>query len=205
MRSANHSAPLQGLRLYKALLGLIQASGLAGGFDSSRSSRIRISEAAWQSVPNPSPEGRESQRYRGVSERRHGVQALRKLNKRTKGDGRPPSPFAMLFQEHISLGFVLYLSSGDVLAAAVFVRFCPAPRRLPFGKFPSPFLAFVVNIVIVNSFQVIGEPFVPDCQQPEECGLSCTLSATRQSITSNLQPGLNTLRIAPSMNRRRHS
>ena len=33
MRSANHSAPLQGLRLYKALLGLIQASGLAGGFD----------------------------------------------------------------------------------------------------------------------------------------------------------------------------
>ena len=33
MRSANPSAPLQGLRLYKALLGLIQASGLAGGFD----------------------------------------------------------------------------------------------------------------------------------------------------------------------------
>ena len=33
MRSANHSAPLQGLRLYKALLGLIQASGLAGGYD----------------------------------------------------------------------------------------------------------------------------------------------------------------------------
>ena len=33
MRSANHSAPLQGLRPYKALLGLIQASGLAGGFD----------------------------------------------------------------------------------------------------------------------------------------------------------------------------
>ena len=33
MRSANHSAPLQGLRLYEALLGLIQASGLAGGFD----------------------------------------------------------------------------------------------------------------------------------------------------------------------------
>ena len=37
---------------------------------SSRSSRIRISETAWSSVPNPSPEGRENQRYRGVSERR---------------------------------------------------------------------------------------------------------------------------------------
>ena len=52
---------------------------------SSRSSRIRISETAWSSVPNPSPEGRENQRYRGISECRHGVQALRKLNKRAKG------------------------------------------------------------------------------------------------------------------------
>ena len=33
MRSANLSAPLQGLRLYQALLGLSQAAGLAGGFD----------------------------------------------------------------------------------------------------------------------------------------------------------------------------
>ena len=33
MRSASPSAPLQGLRLYQALLGLIQTSGLAGGFD----------------------------------------------------------------------------------------------------------------------------------------------------------------------------
>lgn len=49
----------------------------------------------------------------------------------------------MLFQEHISLGFVLYLSSGDVLAVAVFVRFCPVLRRLPFGKFPLPFLTLV--------------------------------------------------------------
>ena len=29
MRSANLSAPLQGLRLYQALLGLMQAAGLA--------------------------------------------------------------------------------------------------------------------------------------------------------------------------------
>ena len=35
MRSANLSAPLQGLRLYQALLGLSQAAGLASGFDSS--------------------------------------------------------------------------------------------------------------------------------------------------------------------------
>ena len=33
MRSAKLSVPLSGLRLYKALPGLIQASGLAGGFD----------------------------------------------------------------------------------------------------------------------------------------------------------------------------
>ena len=49
----------------------------------------------------------------------------------------------MLFYEYISLGFVLYLSSGDILAAAVFVRFCPVPCRLPFGKFPLPFLTLV--------------------------------------------------------------
>ena len=33
MQSANLSGPLKGLRPYHALLGLIQASGLAGGFD----------------------------------------------------------------------------------------------------------------------------------------------------------------------------
>ena len=33
MRSANHSAPLKGFRPYNALLGLNQASGLAGGPD----------------------------------------------------------------------------------------------------------------------------------------------------------------------------
>ena len=37
MRSANpFGAPLQGLRLYQALLGLIQAAGLAGGLIVSR-------------------------------------------------------------------------------------------------------------------------------------------------------------------------
>ena len=49
----------------------------------------------------------------------------------------------MLFWEHISLGFVLYLSSGDVLAVAVLVRFCRVPCRLPFGKVPLPFLTLV--------------------------------------------------------------
>ena len=34
MRSSNLSAPLKGFRPYNALLGLNQASGLAGGFDS---------------------------------------------------------------------------------------------------------------------------------------------------------------------------
>ena len=38
-------------------------------------------------------------------------------------------------------------------------------------------LHLAVNIVIVNPFQVIGEPFVPDCQQPEESGLARALTA----------------------------
>ena len=79
----------------------------------------------------------------------------------------------MLFQEHISLGFVLYLSSGDVLAVAVFVRFCPVPRRLPFGKFPLPFLTFVkgenirqqnsgdVLDLMLRDAAVVGELFPP--------------------------------------------
>ena len=33
MRSANLSGPLKGLRPYQTLIGPIQASGLAGGFD----------------------------------------------------------------------------------------------------------------------------------------------------------------------------
>ena len=52
MRSANPSAPLQGLRLYKALLGLIQASGLAGGFDAVQGSsivEIRMLSVPWAS------------------------------------------------------------------------------------------------------------------------------------------------------------
>ena len=48
-----------------------------------------------------------------------------------------------IFREYISLGFVLYLSSGDVLAVAVLVRFYRIPLRLPFGKFPLPFLTLV--------------------------------------------------------------
>ena len=39
MRSANLSGPLKGLRPYHALLGLTQASGFAGGFDSPVSER----------------------------------------------------------------------------------------------------------------------------------------------------------------------
>ena len=46
------------------------------------------------------------------------------------------------------------------------------------GHFDNPMpLHLAVNIVIVNPFQVIGKPFVPDRQQPEEGGLSCTLSS----------------------------
>ena len=40
-------------------------------------------------------------------------------------------------------------------------------------------LHLAVNIVIVNLFQVIGEPFVFDCQQSEERGLACTLTANQ--------------------------
>ena len=46
------------------------------------------------------------------------------------------------------------------------------------GHFDNPMsLHLAVNIVIVNPFQVIGKPLVFDCQQPEEGGLSCTLSS----------------------------
>ena len=90
-----------------------------------------------------------------------------------KGDGGLPSPFAMLFEEHISFGFVLYLSSGDVLAVSVPVRFCPVPRRLPFGKFPLPFLTLVegedvrqqnsgdVLDLMLRDAAVVGELFPP--------------------------------------------
>ena len=79
----------------------------------------------------------------------------------------------MLFQEYISLGFVLYLSSGDVLAAAVFALFCPVPCRLPFGKFPLTLLAFVVGEdirqqdscdvlnLMLRDAAVVGELFSP--------------------------------------------
>ncbi len=79
----------------------------------------------------------------------------------------------MLFYEYISLGFVLYLSSGDILAAAVFVRFCPVPCRLPFGKFPLPFLTLVkgedirqqdsgdVLDLMLRDAAVVGELFPP--------------------------------------------
>ena len=64
MRSANHSAPLQGLRLYQALLGLSQAAGLAGGFDSGRNFMKHSQEEYWRprfhapplrSHPDPPP------------------------------------------------------------------------------------------------------------------------------------------------------
>ena len=86
---------------------------------------------------------------------------------------RSAIPFAMLFYEHISLGFVLYLSSGDVLAVAVFVRFCPVPRRLPFSKLPLPFLTLVegedvrqqnsgdVLDLMLRDAAVVGELFSP--------------------------------------------
>ena len=46
------------------------------------------------------------------------------------------------------------------------------------GHFDNPMsLHLAVNIVIVNPFQVIGKPLVFDCQQPEEGGLSRTLSS----------------------------
>lgn len=86
---------------------------------------------------------------------------------------RSAIPFAMLLLEYISLGFVLYLSSGDVLAVAVFVRFCPVPCRLPFGKFPLTLLAFVVGEdirqqdsgdvldLMLRDAAVVGELFPP--------------------------------------------
>ena len=40
----------------------------------------------------------------------------------------------MLFSAYISLESVLYVSSGNGLAAAVLVRFCRVPRRLSFGR-----------------------------------------------------------------------
>ena len=39
----------------------------------------------------------------------------------------------------------MYLLSGDILAAAVFDRFCRVPHRFPFGKFPLTLLAFVAG------------------------------------------------------------
>lgn len=78
-----------------------------------------------------------------------------------------------IFREYISLGFVLYLSSGDVLAVAVLVRFYRIPLRLPFGKFPLPFLTLVegedarqqnsgdvLNLMLRDS-AVVGELFSP--------------------------------------------
>lgn len=38
-------------------------------------------------------------------------------------------------------------------------------------------LHLAVNIVIINSFQVIGKLLVFDCQQPEEGGFSCAFSS----------------------------
>lgn len=86
---------------------------------------------------------------------------------------RSAIPFAMLFQEYISLGFVLYLSSGGVLVVAVLVRFCRVPRRLPFRKFTLTFLAFVVGEdirqqdsgdvldLMLRDSAVVGEFFPP--------------------------------------------
>ena len=50
----------------------------------------------------------------------------------------------MLLQEYISLEFVLYLSSGDIHAIAVF-RFCRIPRCFPFGKLLLTFLTLVIG------------------------------------------------------------
>ena len=96
-----------------------------------------------------------------------------KIEQTHKRGWRSAIPFAMLFQEHISLGFVLYLSSGDVLAVAVLVRFCSVPCRLPFGKLPLTFLAFVVGEdirqqnsgdvldLMLRDAAVVGELFSP--------------------------------------------
>ena len=71
-----------------------------------------------------------------------------------------------------------------------------------FGHFDNPMsLHLAVNIVIVNSFQVIGKPLVFDCQQPEEGGLSCALSSDQTEHGFKLASRL----IAPNMNSRRHS
>ena len=51
----------------------------------------------------------------------------------------------MLFQEYIPLQIFMYLLSGGIFAAAVFVWFCRVPHRFPCGKFPLAFLAFVIG------------------------------------------------------------
>ena len=72
-----------------------------------------------------------------------------------------------------------------------------------FRHFDNPMpLHFAIYIVIVNLFQVIGEPFIFDCQQTEESGLSCTLSTHKAEHNFKLTAGLNTLLIAPNMNSR---
>ena len=83
-------------------------------------------------------------------------------------------------------------------------------------------LQLAVHVVVVQPPQVIREPFILDCQQPEESGLSWVSPVgsvgaskclqhfevatgdphpcppTRQSMVSNLHPGWNTRLMAPS-------
>ena len=37
-------------------------------------------------------------------------------------------------------------------------------------------LHFPVYIVIIHALQIVREPFIIDCKEPEKCRLSCTLS-----------------------------
>ncbi len=117
----------------------------------------------------------------------------------------------MLFYEYISLGFVLYLSSGDILAAAVFVRFCPVPCRLPFGKFPLPFLTLVkgedirqqdsgdVLDLMLRDAAVVGELFPPAQVAPPKKYFAAAFSrAAEEWRLERLLPSvLLSLRILP--------
>ena len=111
-------------------------------------------------------------------------------------DGQEPSVAAPVKgQEVQSIGAAAEHALSQSVCRMGFIRhligfLCPADKGLNIlnalgvgggdhlGHFDNPMpLHLAVNIVIVNPFQVIGEPFVPDRQQPKEGGLARTLTA----------------------------
>ena len=58
-------------------------------------------------------------------------------------------------------------------------------------------LQLQIHPVVIQFFQVVRKPLVPDRQQAEEAGFPAPCPPTRQSISSYLEPGENTRRMAP--------